>query len=147
MNNTFSKLLISFIYFYLVIFNYLFMLLRVTIMKDKDTRKSKGVAFILFLDKDSAQNCTRAINNKQVSLSFPIRFLTQKALCSSRPKIWECSGWSSLTGINRFWGYLTCRGKKRCQNCTGFPKHWWNKDVRVHSTEQNLSHLSRQLLK
>lgn len=35
-------------------------------MKDKDTRKSKGVAFILFLDKDSAQNCTRAINNKQL---------------------------------------------------------------------------------
>ncbi|EHB16139.1 Zinc finger CCHC-type and RNA-binding motif-containing protein 1 [Heterocephalus glaber] len=39
---------------------------KVTIMKDKDTRKSKGVAFILFLDKDSAQNCTRAINNKQL---------------------------------------------------------------------------------
>jgi hypothetical protein len=39
-------------------------------MKDKDTRKSKGVAFILFLDKDSALNCTRAINNKQVSHSF-----------------------------------------------------------------------------
>lgn len=40
---------------------------RVTIMKDKDTRKSKGVAFILFLDKESAQNCSRALNNKQVS--------------------------------------------------------------------------------
>uniref|UniRef100_A0A4W2H395 Uncharacterized protein n=1 Tax=Bos indicus x Bos taurus TaxID=30522 RepID=A0A4W2H395_BOBOX len=26
---------------------------KVTIMKDKDTRRSKGVAFILFLDKDS----------------------------------------------------------------------------------------------
>lgn len=39
---------------------------KVTIMKDKDTRKSKGVAFILFLDKDSALNCTRAINNKQL---------------------------------------------------------------------------------
>ncbi|KAB0375822.1 hypothetical protein FD755_012465 [Muntiacus reevesi] len=38
---------------------------KVTIMKDKDTRRSKEVAFILFLDKDSAQNCTRAINNKQ----------------------------------------------------------------------------------
>lgn len=36
-------------------------------MKDKDTRKSKGVAFILFLDKESAQNCSRALNNKQVS--------------------------------------------------------------------------------
>ncbi|XP_051045679.1 zinc finger CCHC-type and RNA-binding motif-containing protein 1 isoform X3 [Phodopus roborovskii] len=40
---------------------------KVTIMKDKDTRRSKGVAFILFLDKDSALNCTRAINNKQES--------------------------------------------------------------------------------
>uniref|UniRef100_A0A452ECT9 Zinc finger CCHC-type and RNA-binding motif-containing protein 1 n=1 Tax=Capra hircus TaxID=9925 RepID=A0A452ECT9_CAPHI len=39
---------------------------KVTIMKDKDTRRSKGVAFILFLDKDSAQNCTRAIDNKQL---------------------------------------------------------------------------------
>uniref|UniRef100_A0A4X1TXE4 Zinc finger CCHC-type and RNA-binding motif-containing protein 1 n=1 Tax=Sus scrofa TaxID=9823 RepID=A0A4X1TXE4_PIG len=39
---------------------------KVTIMKGKDTGKSKGVAFILFLDKDSAQNCTRAINNKQL---------------------------------------------------------------------------------
>ena len=48
-------------------FNWLFVYgLRVTIMKDKDTRRSKGVAFILFLDKDSAQNCTRAINNKQL---------------------------------------------------------------------------------
>jgi U11/U12 small nuclear ribonucleoprotein SNRNP31 len=45
-------------------------------MKDKDTRKSKGVAFILFLDKDSALNCTRAINNKQVSHSFSSGFLT-----------------------------------------------------------------------
>uniref|UniRef100_A0A8C5RM59 Zinc finger CCHC-type and RNA-binding motif-containing protein 1 n=1 Tax=Laticauda laticaudata TaxID=8630 RepID=A0A8C5RM59_LATLA len=39
---------------------------RVTIMKDKDTRRSKGVAFILFLDKESAQNCSRALNNKQL---------------------------------------------------------------------------------
>uniref|UniRef100_A0A667GEU6 RRM domain-containing protein n=1 Tax=Lynx canadensis TaxID=61383 RepID=A0A667GEU6_LYNCA len=39
---------------------------KVTMMKDKDTRKSKGVAFTLFLDKDSAQNCTRAISNQQL---------------------------------------------------------------------------------
>lgn len=58
---------------------------KVTTMKDKDTRRSKGVAFILFLDKDSAQNCTRAINNKQVSHSFPGRFLT-KSLCSNQAK-------------------------------------------------------------
>uniref|UniRef100_A0A8D0GSC5 Zinc finger CCHC-type and RNA binding motif containing 1 n=1 Tax=Sphenodon punctatus TaxID=8508 RepID=A0A8D0GSC5_SPHPU len=35
-------------------------------MKDKDTRRSKGVAFILFLDKESPQNCSRALNNKQL---------------------------------------------------------------------------------
>ncbi|XP_070611671.1 zinc finger CCHC-type and RNA-binding motif-containing protein 1 isoform X2 [Erythrolamprus reginae] len=39
---------------------------KVTIMKDKDTRRSKGVAFILFLDKESAQNCSRTLNNKQL---------------------------------------------------------------------------------
>ncbi|XP_044279046.1 zinc finger CCHC-type and RNA-binding motif-containing protein 1 isoform X4 [Varanus komodoensis] len=39
---------------------------KVTIMKDKDTRRSKGVAFILFLDKESAHNCSRALNNKQL---------------------------------------------------------------------------------
>ncbi|KAJ8367744.1 hypothetical protein AAFF_G00310830 [Aldrovandia affinis] len=39
---------------------------KVTIVKDKETRKSKGVAFVLFLDKESAHNCARAINNKQL---------------------------------------------------------------------------------
>lgn len=41
---------------------------RVTIVKDKDTRQSKGVAFVLFLDRESAHNCVRAVNNKQVSI-------------------------------------------------------------------------------
>ncbi len=40
---------------------------RVTVVKDKDTRQSKGVAFVLFLDRESAHNCVRAVNNKQVS--------------------------------------------------------------------------------
>uniref|UniRef100_A0A4W3IT22 Zinc finger CCHC-type and RNA binding motif 1 n=1 Tax=Callorhinchus milii TaxID=7868 RepID=A0A4W3IT22_CALMI len=31
-----------------------------------ETRKSKGVAFVLFLDRESAYNCTRALNNKQL---------------------------------------------------------------------------------
>uniref|UniRef100_A0A3Q3W3I1 Zinc finger CCHC-type and RNA-binding motif-containing protein 1 n=1 Tax=Mola mola TaxID=94237 RepID=A0A3Q3W3I1_MOLML len=39
---------------------------KVTIVKDKDTRRSKGVAFVLFLDRESAHNCVRAINNKQL---------------------------------------------------------------------------------
>ena len=37
-----------------------------TIMKDKDTRRGTGVAFILFLDKESAQNCAKSVNNKQL---------------------------------------------------------------------------------
>ncbi|XP_064174532.1 zinc finger CCHC-type and RNA-binding motif-containing protein 1 [Anguilla rostrata] len=39
---------------------------KVTIVKDKESRRSKGVAFVLFLDKESAHNCARAINNKQL---------------------------------------------------------------------------------
>lgn len=39
---------------------------KVTIVKDKETRRSKGVAFVLFLDKESAQNCSRSLNNKQL---------------------------------------------------------------------------------
>ncbi|CAI9613967.1 unnamed protein product [Staurois parvus] len=39
---------------------------KVTILKEKETRRSKGVAFVLFLDKESAQNCARALNNKQL---------------------------------------------------------------------------------
>ncbi|KAG8577658.1 hypothetical protein GDO81_010249 [Engystomops pustulosus] len=39
---------------------------KVTILKEKDSRRSKGVAFVLFLDKEAAQNCVRALNNKQL---------------------------------------------------------------------------------
>ncbi|XP_034529392.1 zinc finger CCHC-type and RNA-binding motif-containing protein 1 [Notolabrus celidotus] len=39
---------------------------KVTIVKDKDTRLSKGVAFVLFLDRESAHNCAKAVNNKQL---------------------------------------------------------------------------------
>ncbi|KAM9831613.1 zinc finger CCHC-type and RNA-binding motif-containing protein 1 [Neosynchiropus ocellatus] len=39
---------------------------KVTIVKDKRTHSSKGVAFVLFLDKESAQTCARSVNNKQL---------------------------------------------------------------------------------
>ena len=39
---------------------------RVTILKDKETRESKGVAFVLFLDRQSAFKAVSAINKKQV---------------------------------------------------------------------------------
>ncbi|XP_069084947.1 zinc finger CCHC-type and RNA-binding motif-containing protein 1 [Pleurodeles waltl] len=39
---------------------------KVTVLKDRQTRRSKGVAFVLFLDKESAQNCVRTLNNKEL---------------------------------------------------------------------------------
>ena len=39
---------------------------RVTIAKDKATHRSKGVAFILFVEKDSAYKAVRALNNTVV---------------------------------------------------------------------------------
>ncbi len=38
-------------------------------MKDKETHRSKGFAFVLFLDRDSAQKCIRALNGVQVWVS------------------------------------------------------------------------------
>jgi len=43
------------------------MIARVTIIKDRDTRRSKGVAFVLFLQRDSAHQAVHALNNTQVS--------------------------------------------------------------------------------
>ena len=37
-----------------------------TILRDKRTRRSKGVAFILFLKKEDARNCVEALNGKEV---------------------------------------------------------------------------------
>jgi len=39
---------------------------KVTVMSDKDTRKSKGVAFILFLERESAYKCVQALNHTQM---------------------------------------------------------------------------------
>lgn len=39
---------------------------KVTIVKDKITRESKGVAFILFLERESAHQAVSAINKKQM---------------------------------------------------------------------------------
>jgi len=35
-------------------------------VKDKITRQSKGVAFVLFLNRDEANSCVKATNNIQV---------------------------------------------------------------------------------
>ena len=39
---------------------------RVTVMKDKDNRRSRGVAFVLYLDRDSAQRAVRALHKTKV---------------------------------------------------------------------------------
>lgn len=36
-------------------------------MKDKESRRSKGVAFVLFIDRESAFKCVRSLNKTQVS--------------------------------------------------------------------------------
>ena len=40
---------------------------RVTIVKDKDSRRSKGIAFILYLQPDEAWTAVRAVNDTTVS--------------------------------------------------------------------------------
>ncbi|KAM3185282.1 hypothetical protein ACTXT7_006679 [Hymenolepis weldensis] len=39
---------------------------RVTIVKDKKTRKSKGVAFVLFLRVEDAQKCAQILNGSEI---------------------------------------------------------------------------------
>ena len=51
-------------------------------MKDKVTHRSKGVAFVLFLERDSAYQCIRALNAHRYSQKlfhkFPWRLSCQK---------------------------------------------------------------------
>lgn len=39
---------------------------RVTILKDKVTRRSRGVAFVQFLRPDEAVSCAKRLNNTEV---------------------------------------------------------------------------------
>jgi len=36
-------------------------------VKDKESRRSKGVAFVLYIDRDSAFKCVHSLNKTQVS--------------------------------------------------------------------------------
>lgn len=72
---------------------------RVTIVKDKDTRQSKGVAFVLFLDRESAHNCARAVNNKQVSL-FHIKTIRLLILYVTEQKLHSPSHWCFFNGYS-----------------------------------------------
>ncbi|KAM0735163.1 Zinc finger CCHC-type and RNA-binding motif-containing protein 1 [Formica fusca] len=41
-------------------------IVKVTILKDKVTRRSRGVAFVLFLKAEDAVSCAKALNNKEI---------------------------------------------------------------------------------
>ncbi|XP_050427994.1 zinc finger CCHC-type and RNA-binding motif-containing protein 1-like [Adelges cooleyi] len=41
-------------------------IVKVTIVKDKNTRQSKGIAFILFLNQDDANTCVKATNSVEM---------------------------------------------------------------------------------
>lgn len=49
---------------------------RVTILKDKVTRRSRGVAFVLFLKTEDAVSCAKALNNTQVNFKFYYLFIS-----------------------------------------------------------------------
>ncbi|CAD6232830.1 GSCOCG00007003001-RA-CDS [Cotesia congregata] len=41
-------------------------IVKVTVVKDKISRRSKGVAFVLFLNREDATNCAKNLNNTQI---------------------------------------------------------------------------------
>ena len=45
-------------------------------MKDKTSHKSKGVAFIMYLERDSLYKAVNALNNKEVSILSLIVLVT-----------------------------------------------------------------------
>ncbi|XP_034950193.1 zinc finger CCHC-type and RNA-binding motif-containing protein 1-like [Chelonus insularis] len=41
-------------------------IVKVTVLKDKISRRSKGVAFVLFLKQEDAVNCAKSLNNTEI---------------------------------------------------------------------------------
>lgn len=43
---------------------------RVTVLKDRITRKSRGVAFVFFLNKEDAKKCSTSLNGQEVNINL-----------------------------------------------------------------------------
>ena len=71
------------LYTFFHLFVCLFFSVRVTILRDKDTRESKGVAFVLFLDRQMAHKAVTAINRKQVLLVSWLSVATKISLLAT----------------------------------------------------------------
>jgi len=63
----------------------IFYSIRITIVKDKTTRQSKGVAFVLFLNQNEANMCVKSTNGIQVMiLNYHKHF---EVICTSQKTI------------------------------------------------------------
>lgn len=92
---------------------------RVTVVKDKQTRMSKGVAFVLFLDRETAHNCARSLNNKQVCC-FNITLRLSKCLIKKAHMEPKC-----LFALSVVW-----------ENGEGQHRHWQWEGYRIHQKEK-----------
>ena len=52
-------------------------------VKDKITHRSKGVAFVLFLERESAYKCIRALNGTQVCKRIIRQMADEEYSCSN----------------------------------------------------------------
>ena len=57
-----------------------FFYLRVTIVREKETRKSKGIAFVLFSKREDALKAIEGVNETEVCWNILIEFLKSNLL-------------------------------------------------------------------
>ncbi|XP_072026960.1 zinc finger CCHC-type and RNA-binding motif-containing protein 1-like isoform X2 [Amphiura filiformis] len=76
---------------------------KVTVLKDKETRKSKGVAFVLFLKRDDAHKSVRGLNNRELF-----------------GRKWKCSIATDNGRTTEFIKKKTYPDKTRCYECGEF---------------------------
>eukprot|EP01112_Ceratiomyxa_fruticulosa_P019126 TRINITY_DN620_c0_g2_i1.p1 TRINITY_DN620_c0_g2~~TRINITY_DN620_c0_g2_i1.p1 ORF type:complete len:232 (-),score=60.57 TRINITY_DN620_c0_g2_i1:59-754(-) len=73
---------------------------KVTIMRDKETRESKGVAFVLFVERQSAVDAVKAmdgtdVNGRKIKCSIAVdngrtKEFMKKKVYTDHSKCWEC---------------------------------------------------------